>query len=174
MNLPHVLVIDDQYARDDNERQVFLEHAHLSKNGASVGLKSTLVAEVVFCSGQKETRDRLVNDYSVIKDAVLAGMTNGQMNWALVLLDVRFDSGPLDDFGVPQVQEGDDYFGEEVRKRLATDFPDLPVVMLSSKRQQELNDRKPRIFPRPAFLPVSSIFAFCGTDGSRLIRHAFF
>lgn len=163
MNLPRVLVIDDQYARDDNERQVFLEHAHLSENGASAGLKWTPVAEAVFCSGQKVTRDRLVNDYSVIRDAVSAGRTDGRKNWAMVLLDVRFDSGPLDDFGVPQGQEGDDYFGEEVRKRLATEFPDLPVVMLSGKRQEELSDRDTPYLSKAGLSPRE--FSLC------LLRH---
>lgn len=163
MNLPRVLVIDDQYARDDNERQVFLEQAHLSEKGASASLKWTPVAETVFCSGQKETRDVLVNDYSVIRKAVSAGMTNGHMNWALVLLDVRFDSGPLDDFGVPQGQEGDDCFGEEVRKRLATEFLDLPVVMLSGKRQEELSDRDTPYLSKTGLSPRE--FSLC------LLRH---
>lgn len=141
MNLPCILVVDDQYARDDAERWLFVEHANLAVMEIEAEREITkgrdkAMAQVAFCSGQRRDKDVISNDYNVICDAVAA-----RDDWALVLLDVRFDSGPLQEGVIPAGQPGDDSFGEVVSSRLAQDFPDLPVVMLSSMRQQDLDDQ---------------------------------
>ncbi len=131
MSLPRVLVVDDQFARDPSLRQTFIENSGLVEAGGQA-FSDPPLAEAEFCSGQRRKGDRVVNDYQVVRAAVTAGPA-GEAGWALVFLDVRFDSRPQ--------AAGDDSFGEEIGKRLAVDFPDLPVVMLSSKRQTELRDR---------------------------------
>lgn len=140
MNLPRILVIDDQYALDKAERQTFIDHASVIDAERQAGAHDLAMAEAVFCSGQRCDGDVITNDYEVIHGAVADETENGS-KWTLVLLDVRFDSGRIDEIGLPKGQPEDDHFGEGVRKRLAMDFPDLPVVMLSSKKQQELRDR---------------------------------
>jgi DNA-binding NtrC family response regulator len=117
-----ILVIDDQFSRNATERLLFLKN---------VG-DEALAVEFIFCSGQCDTSERIVNDYAVVREAISAGP------WALVLLDVRFDSGALDGDGRPAGEPGDDGFGLEVARRLLYDAPDLPIVMLTSKAQAEI------------------------------------
>ncbi|KAB2889239.1 MAG: sigma-54-dependent Fis family transcriptional regulator [Desulfobulbaceae bacterium] len=140
MIIPQVLLIDDQYSTDPGLRQSFLENSGgYNAQDQDAGSISATVA-ISFCSGQRRENEEVVNDYHAIYQVISTPSPDGS-NWAIVFLDVRFDSGRLDEFGLPQGREGDDYFGEEVRKRLALDFPKLPVVMLTSKKQTELHDR---------------------------------
>jgi len=145
MSLPSLLVIDDQYARDTTEWGLFLHRTGLAEadvgttNKRTAGKVKTLIAEVVLCSGQRVEPGRVENDYEVIRAAVCSGGGRGE-DWALIFLDVSFDSGELRDAGSPRGQHGDGDFGERMLSRLAKDFPDLPVVMLTSKRQEELGD----------------------------------
>jgi len=145
MTLPLVLVVDDQLERDATEKALFLKHTGCietgtgtEETGASRAVDAP-VAEVVFCSGQRVGTGWVENDYEVIHTAVRSRGGNGGQ-WALVLLDVNFDSGERRDDGSPRGQKGDDNFGVTVRERLLHDFPDLPVVMLSSKRQDEIGN----------------------------------
>lgn len=158
MNLPRILVIDDQYALDKAERQTFIDHASVIDAERQAGVHDSVLAEAVFCSGQRCDGDVITNDYEVIRGAT-ADETENSSKWALVLLDVRFDSGRIDEIGLPKGQAGDDHFGEDVRKQLARDFPDLPVVMLSSKKQQELRDRDTPYLSKTGLTPQE--FALC-------------
>jgi len=132
--LPRILVVDDQFARNATERTVFLANAGLAGGRSSAAKDAIPYAEVTFCSGQRDEGGRLINDYDVVRQAVRAE------EWALVLLDVQFDSGTLDTLGRTSGQAGDDIFGFVIRQHLRKDFPDLPVVMLTSKKQAELTD----------------------------------
>ena len=131
MRVPRILVVDDQFARDNTERLVFLQGVELT-NGERGGASTSGWAEVVFCSGQREEDARLINDYGVVRNAVDGG------NWTLVLLDVQFDSGERDANGRPAGEAGDDLFGITVQRQLEKEFRDLPVLMLTSKRQEEI------------------------------------
>ena len=131
MSLPRILVVDDQYGRCPAERRHFLRKSGLAQsvedaNGQVVGL-------VDFCSGQSESACRVTNSYEEVARAV------EQSRPDLVLLDVRFDSGEMGD-GLVTGSPGDESFGEEVRDRLAEDFPELSVVMLSARSQRDLRD----------------------------------
>lgn len=132
MTLPRILVVDDQYAHNTTERVLFLEAAGLSREKVGAGFPVTGFADAVICSGQRQERDRLTNDYAVVREAVGSG------DWALVLLDVQFDSGELDSNGRPAGQAGDDLFGMSIRRQLKAEFPELPVIMLTGKRQAEI------------------------------------
>ncbi|MCK5244427.1 MAG: sigma-54-dependent Fis family transcriptional regulator [Desulfobacterales bacterium] len=158
MNLPSVLVIDDQYVLDQAERQTFIDHASVIDTEQCDGIHDSALAEAVFCSGQRRDGDVITNDYEVIHTAV-AGETGNGSDWALVLLDVRFDSGQVDEVGLPKGQPEDDHFGEGVRKRLALDFPDLLLVMLSGKKQQELRDLDTPYLSKTGLTPRE--FALC-------------
>ncbi len=143
MNRPRILVVDDQYARDEAERSTFLNHAKLLLESENTGARRggfkyrDAVADAVICSGQRRDENAVSNDYGVIRDAVMA-----EDDWALVLLDVRFDSGLPNEYGLPAGQPGDENFGMTVRERLAQEFPNLPIVMLSGMGQQELTNQK--------------------------------
>lgn len=133
MTRPAVLVIDDQYAADEGLRLSFLENAGLCEVDSGTAYLEPPLADAVFCSGQRRENGCISNDYQVIRQAVATASPGGD-NWTLVFLDVRFDSD------LPASHSGDDRFGVDVRKRLATDFPGLPVIMLSTKKQKELDD----------------------------------
>ena len=137
MSLPNILVIDDQYGRDAAERLLFQKKAGIG-DCESEGKNSndSTIAIAQFCSGQVDHGDRVDNDYVVVADAV---RQRGESNWSLVLLDVRFDSGRRTASGLSGTDE-DEHFGEKMRGHLARDFPNLPVVMLSGKREIELTD----------------------------------
>ena len=158
MNLPRIFVIDDQYALDKAERQTFIDHAGVIDTEQRAGVHDSALAKAVFCSGQRRDGEVITNDYEVIRTAVADETENGS-KWALVLLDVRFDSGRIDEIGLPKGQPEDDHFGEGVGKRLAMDFPNLPVVMLSSKKQQELQDRDMPYLSKTGLTPRE--FALC-------------
>jgi DNA-binding NtrC family response regulator len=158
VNLPRVLVIDDQYVLDKAERQTFIDHASVIDTEQCDGIHDSVLAEAVFCSGQRRDGELITNDYGVIRGAVADGTENSS-EWALVLLDVRFDSGQIDEIGRPKGQPEDDHFGEGVRKRLVLDFLDLPVVMLSGKKQQELRDRDTPYLSKTGLTPRE--FALC-------------
>ena len=64
----------------------------------------------------------------------------GANAWALLLLDMRFDSGAIDEDGEPRGNPDDDNFGELVRRRAAVEFPSLPVVVLTGKMHSELTE----------------------------------
>lgn len=158
MNLPRILVIDDQYVLDKAERQTFIDHADVIDTEQRAGVPDSVLAEAAFCSGQRRDGEVIRNDYEVIRGAVADETENG-IKWALVLLDVRFDSGRIDEIGLPKGQAEDDHFGEDIRRQLARDFPDLPVVMLSSKKQQELRDRDTPYLSKSGLTPRE--FALC-------------
>lgn len=142
MNRPMVLIVDDQYTRDPAEKLLFMRRASLTEadqNGVSQ--QGECIAQGVFCSGQRWTNEHVENDYAVVRKAVTAYGREGE-GWGLVLVDVRFDSGPIGEDGIPTGLPGDDIFGEVVRERLASEFYDLPIVMLSGKRQQELANKE--------------------------------
>lgn len=124
-----ILVIDDQFAREDFLRTDLLVKTGIVEAGTEQSTHGNIKA--TFCSGQVEQRGVIRNDYEVIAKAVAQGWGRGaDFGWNLVLLDVRFDSQPI--------QSGDDTFGLNVREQLREDFPDLPVVMFSSKHESEI------------------------------------
>ena len=138
MSLPNILVIDDQYGRDAAERLLFQKKAGIGDcESEGKNANDGTIAIAQFCSGQVDDGDRITNDYAVVADAV---RQRGESNWSLVLLDVRFDSGRRTASGLSGTDE-DEHFGEKIREHLARDFPNLPVVMLSGKREIELTDR---------------------------------
>lgn len=134
MKLPRVLLVDDQFARSATERALFLGMAGLIEAGTPSAVPLNAVAEVVVCAGQRRAGDRLFNDPQVVIEAVSKG------DWALLLLDMQFDSGDLDAHGRPAGQAGDEWFGKTILEHLNTQFPKLPVVMLTGKRHSELGD----------------------------------
>lgn len=126
-----ILIIDDQYARDSVLRTDLLGKTGMLETGNKRGLSSDIEAE--FCSGQIDQGDEVRNDYDVIFKVVKQGYGDGaDFVWGLVLLDVRFDSQPI--------QDGDDNFGVSVREWLRRDFPELPVVMFTGKHEAEIKD----------------------------------
>jgi DNA-binding NtrC family response regulator len=159
MTLPRILVIDDQYGWDAALRKKLMKKAGLL-DGEGVPAENA-VAEAVFCPGQTRTATEIENDYDLIRQAI-EGTPGESAKWALILLDVRFDSGQIT-HGVPTPLPGDDSFGITVRTRLMTEFPDLPIVMLTSKHESELSGKQYPYLSKTGI--TSRIFSQC------LIKH---
>jgi DNA-binding NtrC family response regulator len=139
-SFPRILVIDDQLASDVDLREEFCRtHAihEISLEGrenddARIG--DSNVAAAVFVSAQLQNDGRVENSLVEARRAVAAGWPHrGGWRWALILLDLRFDSSKS---GTPE----DEYFGLQILEDLVTTWPDedrfgnseLPIVVLSS------------------------------------------
>ncbi len=162
MTFPLVLIIDDQYGWDAALQKKFMRKAGLL--GGEGVTDETAVAEAVFCPGQTRTATAIKNDYDVIRRAI-EGTPGESARWALVLLDVRFDSGKIS-HGVPESLPGDDSFGMTVRARLMAEFPALPIVMLTSKHESELGGKQYPYLSKTGITP--RIFSQCLIKYGRL------
>jgi transcriptional regulator with GAF, ATPase, and Fis domain len=128
-----ILCIDDYYGSDADGRDDLIRA--LSNDGPL-----TKWCDLTFCSGQTERSGRRINDVNVALEAV--GRTRTQAGgWNLVLLDSQFLSGELSPTGTPVGHSGDDLFGDKIRRELLNLHPNLPVVMLTSKKQSELTNQ---------------------------------
>lgn len=159
-NLPHVLIIDDQFGRcqlGNSFRnfvgdQVFslyeADRANLCRNFglATDNVKHPpidTVAKVVFTPAQrwnddtKEIENWPEQAAGVVKQRWPA--PDGS-RWALVLLDLRFTTGKLNAFGDP---ERGSLFGADVLlPLLRQEFgEDLPIVILSSTNREDMNQK---------------------------------
>ena len=125
MNLPRILVIDDELSPKRTGsplRRSMLRDCNMVDAGSPDDAPDgEALAAACFCSGEDGEG---AYTYEVIGEAVAAG--ESQEQWSLVLLDVTFGEN--------------DHFGEQVRERLLQDNPRLPVVMLTSRSQDELRD----------------------------------
>jgi len=126
-------------------------------------------AEAVFYRGQRPLAsvegDTVENDLSGVLEVVRRGWSEvppGQPRWAMVLLDLCFYTGLVTKAshrsaaGMPEGRDGDDdperYFGLRILGALREEFPDLPVVILSSKSRSEVS-RDIAYLGALAFLP---------------------
>ena len=158
--LPQILVIDDQFGRcqlgdafrrsvgDDVFSLFEADRSNLCRNFGLVlpGTKTIpddAVARVVFSPAQrwndetKEIENLSEQAVGAVKQRWPA--TDGS-RWSLVLLDLRFTVGKLNEFGDP---ERGSLFGADVLlPLLRREFgDDLPIVVLSSTSRDEMNQR---------------------------------
>ncbi|HEB87571.1 MAG TPA: sigma-54-dependent Fis family transcriptional regulator [Gammaproteobacteria bacterium] len=153
MMSPRVLVIDDLFGRLLPERS-YLCRAYglhdVSPDAPSESVKGRgdhgeVLADVMFCSSQRDNGGELVNDVSLAMEAVESGWpAPDRQRWALVLLDLRFVSGRTRD-GEPDGRPGDDDFGLLILEAIRRRWPDLPVVILSSRERSEIIERCRRL-----------------------------
>jgi DNA-binding NtrC family response regulator len=143
VSIPRILVIDDQLGTDDDLRADFLADTNCIELGFDAvepdidhNAPRQPLAAVTFCRGQEVSEGFVENCYREIKKAVKKRW-NDAKRWSLVLLDAMFVSGPLDG-ALVSGQDADERFGEQIRQDLGRDFPELPVAMLTSKPQSEM------------------------------------
>ncbi len=163
-SLPRILVIDDLFGRSvpdggNRERsslcgQFLLSDVSEDATESDRRRVRTPVAEAVFCRGQRPAAafvgSTVENDLRLVADTVAPGWHEGvHPQWALVLLDLCFYTGPVTAAsdraarGMPEGRAGDDrpatYFGLAVLDMLSDRFPDLPVVIFSSMDRQDVS-----------------------------------
>jgi DNA-binding NtrC family response regulator len=152
-SLPRILIIDDVYGRamesKNRDRQLFcarLGVRDVTGGGASASVENP-VAEAVLYSGQVRTDRGVANDLEGVVECVRQGWRYWP-RWALVLIDMHFQTGPLDPAtGEPQGDSRDRdparYFGLEIIDRLLQDeeLTGIPMVILSSMERQQIERR---------------------------------
>ena len=166
---PQILLIDDLSAWDLGHRADICSLFKLRDTSSdAIGDTSSedKVAEIVVCSGQEERDGTRFNSLAACERAV----ERGWPGWTLVLLDLRFVSGRLVD-GRPAGGPGDsdDHFGMLVLDHLHKKYPDLPVVILSSRDRSAHLDELSR---RGAldFIPVTGVLQGTSATGADLLR----
>jgi hypothetical protein len=179
--LPRILIIDDLYGRvvssganHDREQlcgRFLLRDVTRDPSGKeSRAMVRKPVAEAVFFRGQKPecatVGDHVENDLDGCLRKAREGWNGlpatGKAPWSLVLLDLCFYTGPVteesnrEDRGMPEGRPDDGnssrYFGLTILQALRREFPDLPVVMFSSKPRGDVSYLIDREGAR-AFLP---------------------
>lgn len=165
---PRILVIDDLFGRTHPDRrneeraslcgQYLLEDVTGDEDdkGSTQHIKKP-VAQAVFCRGQQPpastTGDVVENDLEGTLRMIRRGWENRPPDtprWAMLLLDLCFYTGLVTEAsekergtGMPEGREGDDdpnqYFGLRILEAIHEQFPDLPVVILSSKSRKEVS-----------------------------------
>lgn len=164
--LPRILVIDDMFGRQiagrPNRDRASLCAMYglrdVTGDGAYPADEEVVapIGEVVFFRGQSPARaivgDIVENDLDATLEFVRRGWQPGAVAnppWALVLLDLCFYTGDVtvasdrDAPGMPRGRAADDspdqYFGLRVLERLHAEWPDLPVIILSSKQRDDVS-----------------------------------
>jgi len=135
-----LLFIDDQIGSSTSHQRALV--ARFDELNQRVGL------DFRFCSGQMRSATVVVNDVGLCLDFVAAACEFGS---PLLLLDLNFDSGSLNEYGFPAGRDGDLVFGEAIYQAVHARFPSLPVIFVTSKPQSESN------FPEVAYLNKESL-----------------
>lgn len=167
VQLPRLLVIDDLFGRSlsgerNRERanlcgQFLIEDVTGDEDGKQAQSRiKTPIAQAVFTRGQTPQcaapGDIVRNDLDGTLKLIADGWTEllpDRPRWALVLLDLCFYTGSVTDEshrrvpGMAQGLPGDDdpesYFGLQILEAIHERFPDLPVVILSSKPRDQVS-----------------------------------
>lgn len=142
MMSPRILVIDDQFGGDVVLRrdlcQVYGLKDVTGDDDEPCDIRDE-VARAVFFSGQVRAGDTVTNSIPATLEAVRQGwLRTDTSRWALVLLDLRFVSRSSDTEPSTDDSENDDLFGLTLLKAIRREFPDLPVVILSSRERSQI------------------------------------
>jgi hypothetical protein len=166
--LPRLLVIDDLFGRAmvgvrNPDRENLCAHflwRDVTGDAASQASRQTVlkpVADAVFCRGQiprvagvgSVVDNDLPGALGVVAEGWLGALRHGTAPWAMVLLDLCFYTGRVTEEshrrtpGMPEGRPGDDdprrYFGLTLLEAIHREFPELPVLILSSKPRDEVS-----------------------------------
>jgi DNA-binding NtrC family response regulator len=145
MRAPILLLVDDQLGADE----VLLEAAFARVPGVAVSLldgdsphlrsdAESAQLQVFALSGQIDRDGVRLNDASKAVERI--GQFVREVAPAMVLLDMRFDSGPLDSDGRPSGKESDATFGAVLAEAIQQRWPEQPVAFLSTYGQRDLDE----------------------------------
>jgi DNA-binding NtrC family response regulator len=125
--LPRVLIIDDVYGQEKKEQDNFCLRSGLKNPLSSLEVEEP-IAEAVFCRGQVEINGQVKNDLEGTLKFIRDGWEQ-YPRWALVLLDLHFDTGRY-----MYDRDPEKYFGLTILKALhhAKELHDIPVIILSA------------------------------------------
>lgn len=164
---PKILIIDDLFGRTHSDRrneeranlcgQYLIEDITEDEIGKGSGQRvKHPVAQAVFHRGQTPScsteGDLVENDLEgtlrVVEEGWI-GYRTDSTRWALIILDLCFYQGRVTAesnrraLGMPEGYEADDdprkYFGLILLRAIHARFPDLPVIILSSKERENVS-----------------------------------
>lgn len=139
--LPRILIIDDVFGSSCTDRKNFCRNFGLvdvTEDNKPASIQEP-VAEAFFCSGQIKQDYAVKNDVKVCLNAIRKGLNEKiERCWALMLLDLRFASGEQGVDGEPEGFPGDDTFGLVILEAAHKEFPDLPIVIISSTERKRV------------------------------------
>jgi DNA-binding NtrC family response regulator len=166
-HLPRILIIDDLFGRTHSDRrneeranlcgQYLLEDVTGDEKGKGGTLKiKQPVAQVFFFRGQNPACSTVGDTVESDLEATLTVIREGWGEprpenpcWSMVLLDLCFYTGPVTKqserraLGMPEGRERDNqpkhYFGLEILEAIHKEFPDLPVVIMSSMPRKNVS-----------------------------------
>jgi DNA-binding NtrC family response regulator len=151
--LPRILVIDDQYgkaSRGENRLRSYLCRPaglrDVTGDVTPLAQRDDAVAEAMFFSGQVRRNGSVENDLVGTLEFVRRGWES-YPRWALILLDLHFQTGSVGEDGEPAGRDADSapngYFGLQVLEALWNDpsLREIPVVLLSSMERSPVERR---------------------------------
>lgn len=142
ITLPRILIIDDIFGSSFTDRRNFCRNFFLADVRGDDNKPASIqepVAEAVFCSGQIKENNKVKNDVEGCINTIRKGWVENRENrWALMLLDLRFTSGEIGIDDEPEGQPGDETFGLVILEAAHKEFPDLPIVIISSRERKEV------------------------------------
>lgn len=151
-SLPRVLIIDDLYGRGTGGRNEHREDLCFSLKVRDVTHDVAAehiddpVAEAVFYSGQSIEHGVVQNDLDSTIDCIRVGWRQWP-RWALLLLDLHFKTGRMNETGEPigrsMDREPQQFFGLHILDQLIADpeLREIPVVILSSMERDNIEER---------------------------------
>ncbi len=136
MSTINVFLIDDQLGTNDDLANAAFAQCKIATFNTSH--EENEIVHVLRNSGQVRKGNTVRNDV----EATLAALVEkgSVSNISLVLLDMRFDSGVLDEAGIPSGNADDERFGYVLHKAIKSQYPDLPIVFISTYAQAEIGD----------------------------------
>ena len=165
--IPRILIIDDLFGREvygnNREREnlcgkfLLAEEVQKGKAKSCRFVIPNPVARVVFCRGQipnvAEIGTIVENDLNsslaTVHEGWVDAIDKGELPWAMVLLDLCFYTGRVTEEshrrtpGMPEGRPVDDdprsYFGLSLLDAIHGEFPELPVVILSSMPREDVS-----------------------------------
>ncbi len=142
MAIPRILVIDDIFGSSLRDRKNFCKNFGLLDVTGDEPKPAAIndpISEAVFESSQATQNHSVKNLLSKTLAAVERGWSDlTTTRWALVLLDLRFVSGQLDDNNEAEGHPEDDLFGLKLLDAIRGNHPDLPVIIISSQERSEV------------------------------------
>ncbi len=166
--IPRILIIDDMFGRDATtgrnvDRENLCAHLLLEDITGDLAAKSsrqkinTPTAQAFFCRGQvplaattgSVVENDLLGALDVVREGWCKAIDDGAAPWTMVLLDLCFYTGRVSEIsqqhtpGMPEGRPEDDdprcYFGLTLLDAIHAEYPELPVLILSSKPREEIS-----------------------------------
>ena len=152
-NKPRILWIDDVFGKTgdgcNSDRDDLCSRLGLKDITGDCFPQSDegeIIADAIFCRGQVEVSDEVIND----PDGTLKVVRNGwnpTLRWSLLLLDMSFKTGAIDEDGEPVGNTEDmnpkKYFGLTILDSLFRDdeLREIPVVITSGMNRDVIERR---------------------------------